>query len=424
MDDRLSESGTPGAAPHSFGGRQARWTRRLAAHGLLLVSDLLALAGALLVLEIAIRANSTSQIQGLELQGFLENDGRGSFRSVPGFQARQASERGWIDISLNSLGLRGSEIGPRRADEKRILVLGDSHVFGLGVQAEETLPAALERQLRNALDAPVACANAGIPSNGTVELLRDYERHRAVFDPDAAVVCVHLGTDFEDDVVGPREVVEGFAVSTDVARFVKGSLRARLALRLRAWFEIELGLAELSAFVNVPGLSMGHSEPNAEELGRFADFPPPEVRAENVFMDVKTETPAMARILDRTERGLAAIRDAAKPRPVAVLVIPSWTSVFQGRYGDMVRNVSAAATRAGLTGLAPEEFEKGLCAKRLARRCQENLGVPCLDLTPLLEGRDDLYLTKFLHFNAAGNEFVAREATRVLAPLLRSPRDR
>jgi lysophospholipase L1-like esterase len=424
MHEGSFESGAPGRARSAPAGRQAFWARRLAAHGLLLLTDLLALAGALLLLELGIRANSTSQIQGLELKGFLENDGRGSYRTVPGFHTRQASAGGWIDITLNSLGLRGPELGPRRADEIRVLVLGDSHVFGLGVKAEETLPAVLERQLRNALDVPVTCGNAGIPANGTVELLRDYGRYRADFDPDAAVVCVHLGTDFEDDVVGPREVVEGFAVSTDTARFVKGSLRARLALRLRSWFEIELGLAELAAFVNIPSLSMGRPEPSAEELARFADFPPPEVRAENLFMDVKTETASMARILDRTERGLAAIRDAAKPRPVAVLVIPSWVTVFKGRYDETVRGVSAAAARAGLTGLAPGDFEKGLCAKRLALRCRENLGIPCLDLTPLLDGRDDLYLTQFLHFNAAGNDFVAREAARVLAPLLRSSKAR
>jgi hypothetical protein len=323
---------------------------------------------------------------------------------------------------LNSLGLRGPEIGPPRTGEKRILVLGDSHVFGLGVKADETLSAALERQLRAQLGIPVVCANGGIPGNGTVELLRDLKRHQPAFQPDLTVLGVHLGTDFLDDVFGSREIVEGYALGAGAARFVKGSLRARLALRSRVWFELELGLTELAAYLAIPSLSMGRPELDEDELTRKADFPPPELCAGGVFMDAREESPAMTRILERTERGLAAIRDQARPGAVLVVLIPDWTSVFPGDYERTLRELAAIAELRGVKGFERERYEKGLCAKRLARRCQENLRLPCIDLTPFLDGHPEYYVKRFLHFSAEGSEFVAREVAHTAAILLAAPR--
>ncbi|HKA14211.1 MAG TPA: GDSL-type esterase/lipase family protein [Myxococcota bacterium] len=47
--------------------------------------------------------------------------------------------------TFNSWGMRGAE--PRRVDAARILALGDSQTFGLGVQDDETWPARLDRNL-------------------------------------------------------------------------------------------------------------------------------------------------------------------------------------------------------------------------------------------------------------------------------------
>lgn len=51
-------------------------------------------------------------------------------------------------VSVNSLKLRDIEIKPKEANEYRILCLGDSFTFGLGVNDNETYPRILEQILR------------------------------------------------------------------------------------------------------------------------------------------------------------------------------------------------------------------------------------------------------------------------------------
>jgi GDSL-like Lipase/Acylhydrolase family len=51
-------------------------------------------------------------------------------------------------IRTNALGLRGGEVAASKAPgTRRVLVVGDSYVFGVGVDEEHTLPARLQRML-------------------------------------------------------------------------------------------------------------------------------------------------------------------------------------------------------------------------------------------------------------------------------------
>ena len=73
----------------------------------------------------------------------------------------QANERrGWemvpnhvhytyrYEVRVNSLGLRGPELAEKRANEVRVLALGDSLVYGQGVAEADTLPVLLESALQ------------------------------------------------------------------------------------------------------------------------------------------------------------------------------------------------------------------------------------------------------------------------------------
>ncbi len=62
-------------------------------------------------------------------------------------------------IRINGAGLRGDELRPRTADGKRVVVVGDSFTFGLGVAEDATIPSAL-----GALLGPtVEVLDAGVP---------------------------------------------------------------------------------------------------------------------------------------------------------------------------------------------------------------------------------------------------------------------
>ena len=77
-------------------------------------------------------------------------------------RAQISAELGGTPFRTNRFGVRGQEIRiePRR---DRILVLGDSVVFGLAVSDEETFPVMLQRELAALGRTNVDAINAGVP---------------------------------------------------------------------------------------------------------------------------------------------------------------------------------------------------------------------------------------------------------------------
>ncbi len=80
-------------------------------------------------------------------------------------------------VRVNTLGLRGPEIAERPAEgEFRILVLGDSVVFGIGVNAEDSIPGQLEA-VANRSQAGArryVAVNMGVPSYNTEQELLQF----------------------------------------------------------------------------------------------------------------------------------------------------------------------------------------------------------------------------------------------------------
>jgi hypothetical protein len=76
---------------------------------------------------------------------------------------------GGVDVRVNALGLRGVETTLAPAPGAvRILVLGDSVVFGQGVALDETFPARLAVRLGARWQMPVEALNAGAQGYDTV----------------------------------------------------------------------------------------------------------------------------------------------------------------------------------------------------------------------------------------------------------------
>ena len=66
-------------------------------------------------------------------------------------------------FTTNSLGIRGGAIGPKKADTRRVLAVGDSFTLGLQVRDDETFSALLSE----ALGPTIEVLNAGVPGYGT-----------------------------------------------------------------------------------------------------------------------------------------------------------------------------------------------------------------------------------------------------------------
>ena len=98
-----------------------------------------------------------------------------------------------VHVRTNSLGIRGPEIPPKSADEFRILVLGDSITFADYVEEDETYPAYLEQRLRASHSRQsIRVINAGGPNIGTIEEAELLAELAPAVHPDLVLVGFYL----------------------------------------------------------------------------------------------------------------------------------------------------------------------------------------------------------------------------------------
>lgn len=161
------------------------------------------------------------------------------FCQSPGFEGVLETREFKVRFATNSLGLRDDEIADKVPDMFRILVLGDSFVWGFGAGQEDTYPSALERILAG--DFPgkkMDVVNAGV--------CRYYpELEKTLFDvivdevkPDLVIQNV-LPNDVWDEMAG-RDAV---TVSRD-GRLVSGgkaTVRIKRILGMRIPVPFSLG---------------------------------------------------------------------------------------------------------------------------------------------------------------------------------------
>lgn len=106
-------------------------------------------------------------------------------------QRRHQSEH----YRLNSLELRDEELTPKPPGHRRVLVLGDSFTFGLGVEDEAAVfPAILERRLGalEGLDGGVEVLNGGLPGSLTADWVKLWDVVAPRFEPDLVLLVFFL----------------------------------------------------------------------------------------------------------------------------------------------------------------------------------------------------------------------------------------
>jgi hypothetical protein len=101
-----------------------------------------------------------------------------------------------VEIQNNSLGFRGDEYSySKTPNTKRILVLGDSYVWGYGVKKNEIFTSLMKKKLNNTEILNMGCSGYG---NDQELLLLKSEGIKC--DPDLVVVVVTLPSDFFNNI--------------------------------------------------------------------------------------------------------------------------------------------------------------------------------------------------------------------------------
>lgn len=106
-----------------------------------------------------------------------------------------------VPVKINDNGFRDTAHTKEKAPGVvRILGLGDSFMFGWGVQAEETFLKGLETRLKGRVDRPVETINAGVPGWGLNQYYLFLKQAGIQLSPDLVVLAY-----FADDLNGPPQ---------------------------------------------------------------------------------------------------------------------------------------------------------------------------------------------------------------------------
>jgi len=107
-----------------------------------------------------------------------------------------------IQVRINSVGLRSPEITPEKpAGTRRIALLGDSIVFGAGVEEGQVAARQLETILRERLGGRIEVINAGVSGYNAVQEAALFFDRVARYQPDLVIVGY-----FNDDLAVPYRI--------------------------------------------------------------------------------------------------------------------------------------------------------------------------------------------------------------------------
>lgn len=176
-------------------------SRRIVARALLVLG---ALAVALALAEAALRlsrpaTSAYSVATTADQYRFYQFDERLGWVNAPGAHGTFARDEFRYEVAINSHGMRQREVALEKAPQtRRIAVLGDSFVWGIGVADADRAT----EQLAQRLDG-VEVLNFGVSGYAPVQYLLDLERVLS-FAPDLVLLVFCLGNDFVDNVQSVR----------------------------------------------------------------------------------------------------------------------------------------------------------------------------------------------------------------------------
>jgi SGNH hydrolase-like domain, acetyltransferase AlgX len=356
---------------------------------LLATSLLVALLGA----EVGLRLLAPQTVRYWTPRNPYESDGAGAYRFRPGYRGVLANRTEFeTTVRINKAGLRGEEIAPGHEDGCRILALGDSFTFGMGVEGAESYIAQLDSEL-NTSGHPVQGLNGGTPGLGMPQEVRWLERHPDLA-PDLVLLAIFVGNDLQDATRewGTWEVVGGRATPSGTYA------------RLRDWLYFHSHLYVLLKSHLPPGVQ----RPVRALLGWDEPWTVRSARA-GFGIYAKQGSDLMTEAVDATSTALDRLLALSQERSftLAAMLIPDEAQVDP----ELWRS-SLAALGLDESALDPEEPNRVL-GRMLAER-----GLPTLDLLePIRRGYRDgqrLYFPEDRHWNAEGHRLGARELAAFL----------
>jgi lysophospholipase L1-like esterase len=131
--------------------------------------------------------------------GMFETDANAGYRLKADFENEIRVPEYRVRVRTDAEAYRIPVDAPPTDDRPaRILCIGDSFTFGVGVDAEDAFPERLEARLQSEWPGTWAVRNGGVGGYGPLRSVRRLEADQGAWDPDLVVHTLYLGNDLED----------------------------------------------------------------------------------------------------------------------------------------------------------------------------------------------------------------------------------
>jgi len=282
------------------------------------------------------------------------------------------------ELNINSLGLRGAGITVEKpAGTRRIAVLGDSFVWGIGAAEPELFTTLLADSLP-----ATQVLNFGVAGYSPIQyhLLTDKV---LALDPDLVIISFCLGNDFADAVYWNRYdyykpyarldasgqlLIDGYPIP-DIKRFP-----GRYDSGVLAWMHEHSYLVRLVARFT-RGLGGG--------LERFGQKGPADFEESDIYL--QPDKPSTTRVMQINAELLERISAAYQARGIPVIVLAAPTKCELGRCYTLEDRSDAA--------------------RKLLKRAVTGLPVTLVDPADSFDSKD--FWNKDAHWNASGHRKIA-----------------
>lgn len=120
-----------------------------------------------------------------------------------------------VEVRLNELGLRDGPLAEARAGGLRVLALGDSYTFGIGVEGDQNWPGVLEQRLRADLppEAKPTVFDAGLPAYSARQIRELGEELLPRLEPQIVIFAMYTSSAWR--VENPYQIFGQTLITTD-----------------------------------------------------------------------------------------------------------------------------------------------------------------------------------------------------------------
>lgn len=289
-------------------------------------------------------------------------------------------------IKLNSYGLRDHEFAARKPEgQLRVLALGNSTTFGTGVAMEQTLPQQLERIIQDNNGPEAEVINVGGQGGNITSMINFLQDQGLAFDPDIAILT------FSPSMIARTNEVQksGIDKAGDEASVSPAQRLKDLLYDIHGFLGRSYAYASFDFYVR-------------KNLYRYGILEDDLTRARGAVYAYAFDVPGIdvAKIQDnyqQFENQLRVLRDMLSARGIP-LIITAIPSKFE--LPDMTdrnpRNYPLDKIR-----ISP--LDK-------VQQISDTLAIPYLNLYPVLDRNEDLYIRiDFTHLNEKGLKIAAEE---------------